>query len=324
MVTSPPSGDRLGVRWGYAGGTDLATVGEARAAARVAVAAGFDGLWISQAKAVDPIVALVAAADECEGLIEVGTSVVPLYGRHPLPLAQLAMTAQSRFGGRFTLGVGAAAAAGVTNELGLSWDRPYGYTREFLDGLQPLLAGRDAEIAGAQVTTRVPALGIEAPDTPILLAALGPRMLDLAGRRTAGTSLGQCGPRTIASYIAPAINDAAETAGRDRPRIMALVRICVTDDVEGARALARRIAAFYEVIPSYAAVIAKEGITEAADLFLIGSWDRVITGLAAYAEAGVTDLRVQVSAPTPEARAATEEALTGHLAPGRAPTSTST
>ena len=310
--TTNPRTDRLGVRWGYAGGTDLASVEEARSAARYANDAGFDSLWISHAKAVDPIVALAAAADDMANLTEMGTSVVPIYGRHPLGLAQLARTAQSALDGRFTLGIGAASRRPVTEELGLSWDRPFGFTREFLDGLEPLLAGDPADATGEQITTRA-ALSIDARDTPILLAALGPKMLDLAGRRVAGTSVGQCGPRTIASYVAPAINDAAEEAGRPRPRIMALVRICVTDDVAPAYALAQQVASFYEVIPSYADVIAKEGVEAAADLHLIGSWERVLDGLAAYAEAGVTDLRVQVAAPNQADWATSQEALAGYL-----------
>lgn len=304
--------DRFGITWGYAGGTTLASVAEARTAARYANDSGFDGLWISHAKAVDPMVALAAVADDMGNLSEMGTSVVPIYGRHPLPLAQMARTAQSALAGRFTLGIGAASRRPVTEELGLTWDRPFGYTREFLDGLLPLLAGEVADATGDQVTTRA-GLGIDAPDTPVLLAALGPRMLALAGQRVAGTSVGQCGPRTVASYVAPALNAAAEAAERPRPRIMALVRICVTDDIDGAYALAQEVASFYEVIPSYAAVIAKEGVEAAADLHLIGSWERVLDGLAAYAEAGVTDLRIQVAAHTATAWDDTQAALAAHL-----------
>ena len=116
-------------------------------------------------------------------------------------------------------------------------------------------------------------LNITAPDTPILLAALGPRMLDLAGRRVQGTTVGQCGPRTIATYIAPTLRAAAEAARRPEPRIMALIRICVTDDTAGAFALARETATRYRAVPSYAAVQDKEGLADPAELHLIGTWD---------------------------------------------------
>lgn len=300
------------MRWGYAGGTTLASVAEAADAARYANDNGFDSLWISHAKAVDPIVALACVADATPNLTEMGTSVVPLFGRHPIGLAQLAMTAQSTLGGRFTLGIGAGSRNPVENELGLSWDRPFSFTRDFIAGLQPLLAGEEADVAGSSITTRAK-LDIAAADTPILLAALGPRMLKLAGEQVAGTSVGQCGPQTIAGYVAPTINQAAADAGRPTPRLMALVRICVTDDHAGAYALAREVASFYQVIPSYAAVLAKEGLGEPADLHLIGSWEQVLDGLGAYAEAGTTDLRVQVAAHTPEAWDASRQALSAYL-----------
>ncbi len=304
--------DRLGVRWGLAGGVALSSIGEVRDIARWAGSSGFDSLWISHAMAVDPIVALAAAADEAASLGEVGTSVVPLYGRHPVGLAQQAMTAQSVLDGRFTLGIGPSHRRSVEGSLGLSWDRPFTYTSQFLDGLLPLLAGTEANVEGTDVTTRAQVL-IDAPDTPVLLAALGPRMLDLAGRRTHGTTVGQCGPKTIAEHIVPGVQTAANAAGRPAPRVMALVRICVTDDVAGAYELAQAIGAGYSELPSYAAVLAKEGLSDAADLHLIGSWEQVLDGLGAYATAGVTDLRVEVVAHTNDARDTTRAALASYL-----------
>src|SRR3954453_7036010 len=157
--------ERLGVRWGLAGGTTIASVDEARAVTRYAAAAGFDSLWISHAGGVDPIVALACAAPDLGGLTEVGTSVVPLYGRHPIGLAQLARTAQSALAGRFTLGIGAASQGAVSSSMGLSWERPRAYTRDFIAGLQPLLAGGQADVDGAEVVTHSQ-LATSAADTP--------------------------------------------------------------------------------------------------------------------------------------------------------------
>ncbi len=302
----------LGARWGLAGGVALSSIDAVRETARFAESAGFDGLWISQSNAVDPLVALAAVGGDVPTLAEVGTSVVPLYGRHPVGLAQEAMTAQSALGGRLTLGIGPSHRRSVEGSMGLSWDRPFGYTCDFLDGLQPLLAGDPADVEGTDLTTRAH-LAIDAPDTPILLAALGPRMLELAGSRTAGTTVGQCGPKTIAGHIAPRVIEAAERAGRHRPRIMALVRICVTDDRAAAYAQARQVGAAYRDLPSYAAVLAREGLTEPADLHLIGSWEQVLDGLGTYTDAGVTDLRIEVVAPTPADTERTRDALAGHL-----------
>ncbi len=306
------AGDRLGVRWGLAGGTALASIDEVREVSRYAVRAGFDSLWISHANAVDPIVALAATAAETAGLAEVGTSVVPLYGRHPIGLAQLARTAQSALGGRFTLGIGAASRQAVASSMGLTWERPLGFTREFIDGLQPLLAGVPAAVDGSQLTTRAE-LNITAPDTPILLAALGPKMLELAGQRVQGTSVGQCGPRTIATHIAPKIRAAAEEAGRPMPRIMALIRLCVTDDEAGAYALAKETATRYRAVPSYERVQDMEGLDDPAQLHLIGSWEQVLDGLAEYAIAGVTDYRLEIAAPDERSREMSREALATYL-----------
>ncbi|MDH4144695.1 MAG: TIGR03564 family F420-dependent LLM class oxidoreductase [Acidimicrobiia bacterium] len=306
------AGDRLGVRWGLAGGTTLASIAEAREVARFADASGFDSLWISHANAIDPIVALACVAEDIPKLTEVGTSVVPIYGRHPIGVAQLSRTAQSVLGGRFTLGIGAASRGAVHASMRMTWQRPLGYTREFIAGLQPLLAGGAAEVDGDQLSTHYQ-LAIDAPDTQILLAALGPNMLDLAGRAVAGTSVGQCGPRTIATYVAPAIRAAAEAAGRAAPRIMALIRICVTDDHGPAFAIARATADRYRQVPSYAKVQDMEGLADPAELHLIGSWDQVLEGLGRYAEAGVTDFRLEVAAPDEGSRQATREALAHHL-----------
>ncbi len=307
------SNDRFGLRWGLAGGTTLASIQEARDMAQYAEASGFDSYWISHAMGVDPIVALACLGKDFPELKEVGTSVTPLYGRHPVGLSQLARTAQNALGGRFTLGVGAAARRSAEGMLGLSWDKPFTYTREFITAMEPLLAGEQSDFDGELVTAHTK-LGIDAGPTPILLAALGPRMLKFAGSRLAGTTLGQCGPRTIATYIRPNLEAGAEKAGRTTtPRIMALVRICVTDDFAGAKVLAREISAQYQSIPSYAAAAKHEGLSDPSDIHLIGSWQQVLDGLAAYGAAGATDLRIQVAAHDEKSRKASYEALAAYL-----------
>ena len=304
--------DRLGIRWGLAGGTTLATIDAARAAAEFADAAGFDSFWISNAMAVDPIVALAAIGTSAPSLSELGTSVVPLFGRHPVVLAQQALTAQSALDNRFTLGIGAGSKSQAEGRFGLSWDKPFSFTREFVEALDPLLTGQPASLDGQQLTAHAE-LAITAPSPPILLAALGPRMLDFAGAHVDGTTLGQCGPKTISTYIVPHLREAAARAGRPAPRIMALVRICVTHEHASAFALAQKVSSWYQAFPSYARVIEKEGLADPAELHLIGSWPQVLDGLAQYAEAGATDLRVEVAAPSEATAQATREALADYL-----------
>lgn len=285
---------------------------EVREVMSFADGAGFDSLWISHNMGVDPIVALAAGADSAPNLSEVGTSVVPLYGRHPIGLAQMSRTAQSALDGRFTLGIGPSHARMVEHALGMSWNRPFAFTSQFLDGLLPLLDGQPADVEGSELTARAD-LAIEAAPTPVLVAALGPRMLDMAGQRVAGTTLGQCGPKTISDYIVPRLSEAAEKAGRPAPRVMALVRLCVTDDHDAAYRQAQEVGAFYRDLPSYAAVLAREGLEDPADLHLIGSWEQVLDGLGHYAQAGVTDLRIEVVAPSGADRETTREHLAAYL-----------
>ena len=306
--------ERFGVRWGLAGGVAIATMAEARAVALYAQQAGFDGLWISHAGAIHPVVALSALGEVAPDLIEFGTSVIPIFGRHPVDVAQQALSAQSILDGRFTLGIGAGLKAQAEDRLRCLGTSPLAIPAEFVDVLTPLLNGQSVHFEGEHLTARTE-LGIEASPPLILVAALGPRMLRFAGERTAAAPLlGQCGPKTIAEYVLPHLLEGAERGGRsDKPRIMALVRVCVTDEHAPAYALAKEISAFYQSFPSYQRVLAKENLDHPADLHLIGSAQQVLDGLAAYAEAGVTDLRVEVSAPCVATTERTKEVLADHL-----------
>lgn len=302
----------LGVGLGYGAGTGLSSVADVRDEAVWATSAGFDSFWVSQVFGVDPIVALAAIGAAVPGLAELGTSVVPLTGRHPLALAAAARTAQSALDGRFTLGVGTSHRMVAEGFFGEPFERPYTRSVQFLDALLPLLRGESADVAGDQVFAKG-WLAIDAGSTPVLLAALGPRMLTLAGRVASGTSVGSCGPRTIADHIAPRINAAADMAGRPEPRIVALVGVCVTDDPEAVRSRSREHSQMYDSFPSYRAMLDREGVASGADLLLAGSFDRVAEGLAAYAAAGATDLRIMVHAGNDDERQATREALASAL-----------
>ena len=303
--------DRLGMGWGMAGGTTLASIEEVRDAAHLAEQSGFESYWISHAAGVDSVAAL--APRQRFSRYQGNRDICPLYGRHPFGLAQLVRTAQNSVGGRFTLGVGTGNQGFVDGKLGLTWGKPFTYTSEFMAALQPLLNGEPADSTGELVSAHAE-LGIEAEPTPILLAALGPRMLRFAGGRLQGTTLGQCGPKTIANYILPHLSEGAEAAGRvTPPRVLALVRINVTEDISGAKTLAREISSYYQAIPSYSNATKHEGLNDPSDLHLIGSWQQILDGLAAYGDAGATDLRIQVAAHDEISREASYRALADYL-----------
>jgi 5,10-methylenetetrahydromethanopterin reductase len=285
----------LGVPVGWAGGTGLTSIDQVRSEARYAVDANFDSFWVSQIFGVDPIVALAAIASEVKPLSEVGTSVVPLYGRHPLALAAQARTAQSALGGRFTLGIGPSHQMVVEGFFGESYRRPATRTAEFVEAIAPLLRGEQTNVDGDELTSHG-WLTIDSEPVPLLLAAMGPRMLDLAGRRTAGTSLGLAvGPTTIARHIVPIISEAAADAGNPSPRVKALVGIAVTDDPESAYQHSVTQSTMYADLPAYRAMLDREGVQTPADLLIAGTEDEVTDGLLRYVDAGATELRIGVS-----------------------------
>ncbi len=194
----------------------MTSVDQVRREATWAASAGFESFWVSQAFGVDPLVAVAAVGRDVPEFAELGTSVVPLAGRHPLALGAEVLTAQSALEGRLVLGIGPSHQVVVEHIFGESYGRPFTRTKEFLDALLPLLNGEPADVSGDEVTAHG-GLTIEAPRCPVLVAALGPRMLRLAGEVAAGTTLGQCGPKTIGTHIAPILNGAAEAAGRPGP-----------------------------------------------------------------------------------------------------------
>ena len=298
----------LGVRLGYSAGTGLSRAAEVRDEVAWADEVGFHSFWLSQIFGVDPLVALAAVGSSASRLEELGTSVVPLTGRHPLALAAQARTLQSALEGRFTLGIGASHQVVSEGFFGEPYANAFARTREFLAALMPLLAGEPANVEGAHIFAKG-WLEIEVAPVPVLLAALGPQMLDLAGRVTEGTSLGSCGPRTISSSIAPVIRAAAHAAGRPDPRIVALVGVCVTDDVARLRANAREQNVMYDSFASYRRALDHEGVESGADLLVAGGEIEIIDGLRRYVDAGVTDLRISIVARTHDERAATKAFL---------------
>jgi F420-dependent oxidoreductase-like protein len=177
----------------------------------------------------------------------------------------------------------------VEGMWGLSFDAPSRYMREYLSILEPLLAGEAVRFEGAVLRTTGQLTVADAHPVPVLLAAMGPRMLQLAGTMTDGTLLGWAGPKNVREHAAPAIRAAAEAAGRVAPRISTALPICVTDDVAAAHRLATELFAVYKDVPSYRIILDREGKETVADVALIGDEDRVGEQLAELADAGVTD-----------------------------------
>jgi F420-dependent oxidoreductase-like protein len=277
---------RIGVSLAEPSGPD--PLGGLREQIQRAADDGISSAWLQNIFGLDALTALAAAGSAVPG-VELGTAVVPTYPRHPAVLAQQAMTAAAMLGGRLTLGIGLSHQIVIENMYGYSFARPARHMREYLAILLPLLAGEKADFAGETVRANI-GLTTPAPGrVPVLLAALGPRLLRLAGEQADGTILWMTGPATVRDHIAPTIKAAASAAGRPDPRIVCILPVCVTSDPDAARERAARVFAIYEQLPSYRAMLDREGAAGVADITLAGDEDTVRSQIAGLAEAGVTD-----------------------------------
>jgi F420-dependent oxidoreductase-like protein len=274
---------------------------------------GFSGLWLTHIiGSVDALTAL-ALAGQRTSRIELGTFVVPTYPHHPSALAQQALTTQAACGNRLTLGIGVSHRVVMEGRLGIDFSRPVGHMREYLACLTPLLRGEPVTPEGREFhlhDARVTVPGASAP--PVLVAALGPQMLRLAGRMSDGTAVWMGGPRYLKQHAVPAIDAAAREAGRPAPRVLAGLPVCVTDDPPRARLEAAKAFARYGELPSYRAILDKEGDANPEDVALIGSTSYVRASLRALDEAGVTDFAAVPYVPSGEDTRRTIEVLLGY------------
>jgi F420-dependent oxidoreductase-like protein len=249
---------------------------------------GFASAWISNIFGLDALTALAVAGRQVPG-IELGTAVVPTYPRHPAALAQQALTVALAVGGRLALGIGLSHRLVIEDMYGQSFERPARHMREYLSILLPLLNGEAADFDGDTMRAKI-SLSVARPSrVPVLLAAMAPAMLRLAGERADGTVLWMTGPATVRDYIAPAITQAAAAAGRPAPRVVCILPVCVTDDPDQARTRAARIFEIYGQLPSYRAMLDREGAAGPADVAIAGDEETVGSRIMALADAGVTD-----------------------------------
>lgn len=259
------------------------------ATARDVEARGFSSVWMAHIRRHDATMAMAFAGHETRR-IEVGTAVTQIQPRHPMALAQQALTAQVMAQDRFTLGVGLSHKRVIEDLLGLSYARPAKTMGEYLEVLTPLLRGEAANFNGDiyRSAIELDPTGAALP-VPLVVAALGPMMLDVAGRLSDGTLLWMTGPRTIESHIRPGIERAAAQAGRPTPRIIAPFPVVLTHDEAGARAEVGEQLAIYGQLPSYRAMLDREGVQGPAELALVGDEKALTDSIGRLADAGVTD-----------------------------------
>ena len=279
---------RIGLMFGATEGSD-GTLDALVTRAKALEARGFHTLWMANIFGLDAIGAQAIIGHETER-IELGTAVVPTPPRHPVAIAQQTLTTQAACNGRFTLGIGLSHKLVIEDMFGLSYAKPARQTREYMEVLGPLLRGEPAKWEGEEYRVNA-ALNVPgATNTPVVIAALGDLMLKIAGSMADGTILWMTGPATIEDHIGPKLRAAANEAGRPDPRIVAGFPIVVTDDEAGAREAIAKGLVMYGQLPSYRAMLDKEGAAGPADIAIVGNEKQVGEELDRLRDIGVTDL----------------------------------
>lgn len=286
--------------------------------AAAAESAGFHSFWFPQVPGYLDALTAMALVGAATRRIEVGTAVVPIQTRHPVILAQQALTTQAACAGRFVLGIGPSHDWIIQGQLGLPYDRPVTLLRDYLDVLLAGCSGPGTvDVDNAAFTVHSP-VDVTDQTVPVLLAALGPAMLRIAGERADGTILWMADQRAIGEHVAPRINAAAEAAGRDRPRVVAgvPVTLCAPTDVDDARAHASEVLGHAHLSPNYVRLLEHGDAEDIGDTMAAGDETAVQRSLQRYRDAGVTDLAARIVAigADPAARRASRDRTMEFLA----------
>jgi F420-dependent oxidoreductase-like protein len=279
--------------------------------AKAAEASGFVCYSLPQIFALDAMGVLALVGREVPR-IQFATGVVPTYSRHPLTMAQQALTVQAATGNRFTLGIGLSHQPVIEHMFGLSFEKPVRHMREYLSVLMPLLHEGKVGFQGEVISTAIE-IGVAprvAPD--VLVAALGTQMLNVTGTLADGTITWMTGAQTLGNHIVPTITAAAEKAGRKAPRVVASLPIALTNDVDGLKEKAAVEFQVYGFLPSYRAMLDREGAAGPADVAILGDEATLEKGLSELRDVGVTEFHAATFGSR-EDRTRTRDFLTSQL-----------
>jgi len=265
--------------------------------AEAAENAGFTSIWVPQVPNEFDALTAIALMGRATSQVELGTAVMPIQTRHPIAMAQQALSNQAVCEGRFTLGLGPSHHWIVRDMLGLAYERPAYQVRNYLEVLNAAFTGPGpVDVENDEYQVHNPLDVTDIVPTPILLAALAPVMLRIAGEMASGTILWMADERAIGEHVLPRITRAAATAGRPAPRIVAGVPVvlCRNDEVDGARARANKVLGHAEYSPNYQRLIEHGDANDVGDICAAGDESAVVERLRSFADAGVTDLSVRV------------------------------
>jgi F420-dependent oxidoreductase-like protein len=277
---------RIGIFGGEVAG--VGGIDNVVAAAKEAADQGFSSYWLPQIFGLDALTTIAVIGREVPEL-ELGTAVVPTYPRHPMMLAAQALTAQAATGGRLVLGIGLSHQIVIEGMFGMSFEKPVRHMREYLEILMPLVRGEAVSYKGETLTFNG-GVGVQgATPFPVLIAALGPKMLELAGTLADGTITWMTGPATLESHTIPTLTKAAAQAGRPAPRVAVGLPVCVTDDPDGTLERAAKVFSIYDTLPSYKAMLDREGAGGPRDVAIVGDESTVRAQIERLDGIGVTD-----------------------------------
>jgi F420-dependent oxidoreductase-like protein len=276
------------MRIGLTGGG--ATVDRMVEQAKQAEGDGFTSLWYASAVAGDPLIAM-AIAGHGTTTIELGTSVLQTYTCHPtLQASRAAATVAAMGRPGLTLGIGPSHQPVIEMMHGLDFGHPGRHTDEYVQIIAALLRGEQVSFRGEDFRVNAPAPALPHGEIPVLVAALGPRLLRVAGQHTAGTILWMGNARAVESHVAPLLNAAASAAGRPAPRIVAGLPVAVHDDVPEARGVAAAQFSMYGTLPNYQRILAHGGVDGPAEAAIVGDEASVGAQIEALFAAGATDV----------------------------------
>jgi F420-dependent oxidoreductase-like protein len=254
---------------------------------------GFQTAWVANIFGLDALTLLALAGRETQR-IELGTAVVPTHSRHPLYMAQQALSTQAATNGRLALGLGPSHKVVIEHILGLSYARVAKHVEEYVTVVRSLVETGKVSFQG-QIYRVSGGLSISgASPFPILIGGLGPKMRVVAGAVADGTLTWMAGQRTLAETLVPEIQAAAKQAGRAPVRIVCGLPTIVTNDPAGAREAASKAFAMYGQLPSYRAMLDVEGAKSPGDVAIAGDEREVERALEALAAAGVTDFHAAI------------------------------
>jgi F420-dependent oxidoreductase-like protein len=287
---------RVGLMIGPEKGRYAQKVARLVADAEAAERAGFTSIWVPQLPGDFDALTAIALMGRATDRVELGTAVLPIQTRHPVAMAHQALSNQAVCDGRFTLGLGPSHHWIVEDMLGLSYEKPARQVRDYLEVLNAAFAGPgpvDVENDSYRVHNPLDVTDIP---TPVLLAALAPVMLRIAGEQASGTILWMADERAIGEHVLPRITKAAAEVGRPSPRIVAgvPVALCHDDEVADARAWANQVLGHAEYSPNYQRLLEHGDATDVGDVLAAGDETAVVDRLRSFRDAGVTDLAVRV------------------------------